>query len=94
MVNVATGGASTGGCTAADSKVIEWPGGFQGQVTVTNSGSMPAAGWSVVSPSPLASGSTRSGWPHDAGLEPVHGHQRDLERHRGAERLDQVRLPR
>ena len=37
-----------GGCSATYAKVGEWTGGFQGQVTVTNTGSSTTTGWSVV----------------------------------------------
>jgi mannan endo-1,4-beta-mannosidase len=47
IVNVTTSGTPAGGCTATYTKVNEWPGGFQGQVTVTNTGSTPVTGWSV-----------------------------------------------
>jgi len=48
IVNVTTSGTTTGGCTATYTKVNEWPGGFQGAVTVTNNGSTPTTGWTVV----------------------------------------------
>jgi mannan endo-1,4-beta-mannosidase len=48
IVNVTTSGTSAGGCTATYTKVNEWPGGFQGEVRVTNTGSTPTTGWSVV----------------------------------------------
>lgn len=37
----------TGGCTATYTTVGSWDGGFQGEVTVTNSGSANISGWSV-----------------------------------------------
>jgi hypothetical protein len=37
----------TGSCSAAYSLVNSWPGGFQGQVVVTNTGSGTRNGWSV-----------------------------------------------
>jgi endoglucanase len=37
----------TGACTAAYSVVNQWPGGFQGQVTVTNTGTVTITGWRV-----------------------------------------------
>lgn len=37
----------TGGCTATYTKVNEWPGGFQGEVRVTNTGSGSTSGWTV-----------------------------------------------
>lgn len=42
---------SSGGgkqCTAAYRVINQWPGGFGADVTVTNSGSTPTAGWTVV----------------------------------------------
>jgi len=36
-----------GGCTATYQVVNEWPGGFQGEVTVRNSGTSPINGWTV-----------------------------------------------
>jgi cellulase/cellobiase CelA1 len=36
-----------GGCTATYRIVGQWPGGFQGEVTVRNSGTAPISGWSV-----------------------------------------------
>jgi len=48
IVTVTTSDTSSGGCTATYTKVNEWPGGFQGEVTVTNTGSTPTTGWSVV----------------------------------------------
>jgi Cellulose binding domain len=38
---------SPGTCGAAWSVTNSWPGGYQAQVTVTNTGSAPAAGWTV-----------------------------------------------
>jgi cellulase/cellobiase CelA1 len=54
-VNGASNGGGTGGgtpppatgCTAAYSVVNSWSGGFQGQVTVTNTGSGPLSGWQL-----------------------------------------------
>jgi len=37
----------TGGCTAAYSVSSQWTGGFQGQVTVTNTGTAAISGWKV-----------------------------------------------
>jgi len=37
----------TGSCSAAYSLVSSWPGGFQGQVVVTNTGSGTRSGWTV-----------------------------------------------
>ena len=47
-VNVTTssGGGGTGGCTAMYRIVGQWPGGFQGEVTVTN-GAAASTGWTV-----------------------------------------------
>lgn len=42
-----TGGGSTGTCTAAFSVVSSWSGGYQAQMTVTNSGTSALNGWSV-----------------------------------------------
>jgi len=36
-----------GGCAATYRVVGEWPGGFQGEVTVRNTGSAPLAGWTA-----------------------------------------------
>ena len=36
-----------GACTASYQVVNQWPGGFQGEVTVTNTGTGAASGWSV-----------------------------------------------
>lgn len=41
-----SGGAKQ--CTASYKVTNQWPGGFGADVTVTNSGSMPIAGWTVV----------------------------------------------
>lgn len=38
---------ASAGCTAAYSVTSSWQGGFQGQVTVTNTGSAPTSGWSL-----------------------------------------------
>ena len=38
----------SGGCTATYTKVNEWPGGFQGDVQVTNTGSNSTTSWTVV----------------------------------------------
>ena len=38
---------SAGACTAAYSITSQWQGGFQGQVTVTNTGNAPTHGWTV-----------------------------------------------
>jgi mannan endo-1,4-beta-mannosidase len=46
-VTTATGGG-TGGCTATYSLANSWPGGFQGGVTVTNTGTTATTGWTVV----------------------------------------------
>jgi cellulase/cellobiase CelA1 len=37
----------TGGCSAAYSVAGRWPGGFQGQVVVTNTGSAKLSGWQL-----------------------------------------------
>ncbi len=42
-----TGTAPAGACSAAPSVVNSWPGGYQDQVTVTNTGSAPLSGWAV-----------------------------------------------
>ncbi len=42
-----TGGGGTGGCTATYETTGHWPGGFQGQVTVENTGGTPFTGWSA-----------------------------------------------
>src|SRR5439155_17366433 len=39
-------------CTATYRTVSSWNGGFQGEVTVTNSGSSATAGWSVAMTNP------------------------------------------
>ncbi len=39
--------ASGSGCSAAYSVTGSWPGGFQGQVVVTNTGTTPTHGWSL-----------------------------------------------
>jgi lysophospholipase L1-like esterase len=44
---VTTTPPSTGGCGAAYSVTNQWQGGFQGQVTVTNSASSAISGWTV-----------------------------------------------
>lgn len=46
LVVVATQAFAAAGCTAKYTKVNEWPGGFQGQVDVTNLGSA-VTSWSV-----------------------------------------------
>jgi len=46
-VTVTTPACPTGGCTAAYSQVNSWPGGFQGQVTVTNTGTTATTAWTV-----------------------------------------------
>jgi mannan endo-1,4-beta-mannosidase len=38
---------TTGGCSAAYTRMNEWPGGFQGEVRVTNTGTGATTGWSV-----------------------------------------------
>jgi mannan endo-1,4-beta-mannosidase len=45
-VNVTTQSGGTGGCTAGYRIVGQWPGGFQGEVTVTN-GPVASTGWTV-----------------------------------------------
>jgi mannan endo-1,4-beta-mannosidase len=45
-VNVTTSSAPSGGCTAVYRIVGQWPGGFQGEVTVTN-GPLASTGWTV-----------------------------------------------
>jgi len=42
-----TGTAPAGACSAAPSVVNSWSGGYQDQVTVTNTGSAPLSGWAV-----------------------------------------------
>ncbi|SBT53023.1 cellulose binding domain-containing protein [Micromonospora auratinigra] len=37
----------TGGCAATYRTAGEWPGGFQGEVTVANTGTAPISGWTV-----------------------------------------------
>jgi predicted carbohydrate-binding protein with CBM5 and CBM33 domain len=39
--------SGSGGCTAAYSVSTQWSGGFQGQVTVTNTGTAAISGWKV-----------------------------------------------
>ena len=39
---------TTGGCSATYTKMNEWPGGFQGEVRVTNTGAGATTSWSVV----------------------------------------------
>jgi poly(3-hydroxybutyrate) depolymerase len=39
--------AQPGGCSAAYRVVSTWPGGFQAEVTVSNTGSSPTSGWNV-----------------------------------------------
>jgi lysophospholipase L1-like esterase/chitodextrinase len=47
-VTVSTLGGGSGGCTAVYSPVGNpWPGGFQGQVTVTNTGTTATTAWTV-----------------------------------------------
>jgi lysophospholipase L1-like esterase/chitodextrinase len=47
-VTVTTPGGGSGGCTAVYSPVGNpWPGGFQGQVTVTNTGTTATTAWTV-----------------------------------------------
>jgi mannan endo-1,4-beta-mannosidase len=50
IVNVTTSGGTTptGGCSATYRQVNSWPGGFQGEVTVTNTGTNTTTGWTVV----------------------------------------------
>jgi endoglucanase len=50
------GGPGGSGCTATYRTTSSWDGGFQGEVTVTNTGTTPSRGWSVVLA--LASGRT------------------------------------
>jgi hypothetical protein len=51
ITEVVVGPGGTGGgpanCTATYHTTGEWPGGFQGSVTVTNTGSTPFTGWSA-----------------------------------------------
>ncbi|MEU6738599.1 cellulose binding domain-containing protein [Streptosporangium sandarakinum] len=42
-----SGGGQPGGCTAAYKVVNSWPGGFQGEVTVKNTGTSATNGWTV-----------------------------------------------
>jgi lysophospholipase L1-like esterase len=42
-----TGGGGTGGCTAGYKVASQWGGGFQGDVTVTNSGTSASKSWTV-----------------------------------------------
>ena len=42
-----TSTTGTGGCTATYRVANSWPGGFQGEVVVTNTGTSPIAGWTV-----------------------------------------------
>ncbi|WP_189234706.1 cellulose binding domain-containing protein [Planomonospora parontospora] len=42
-----TGGSTEGGCTAAYKVANSWPGGFQGEVTVKNTGTAAITGWTV-----------------------------------------------
>ncbi|MBG0829193.1 cellulose binding domain-containing protein [Planomonospora sp. ID67723] len=42
-----TGGPAEGGCTAAYRVANSWPGGFQGEVTVKNTGTSAITGWTV-----------------------------------------------
>ena len=42
-----TSNPPTGGCQATYTKVNEWPGGFQGEVQVTNTGSGSTTSWTV-----------------------------------------------
>lgn len=46
-VTITTTSAGAGGCTATYSQVGSWPGAFQGQVTVTNTGTTATTGWTV-----------------------------------------------
>jgi chitodextrinase/lysophospholipase L1-like esterase len=46
-VTIMTPGGGTGGCTATFRVVGSWPGAFQGEVAVTNTGTTATTGWSV-----------------------------------------------
>jgi endo-1,4-beta-xylanase len=48
IVNVTTSGGGTGGCSASYVAINQWPGGFQGQVNVTNTGTTSTTSWTVV----------------------------------------------
>jgi len=41
-------GNGTGGCSASYRSINTWPGGYQGEVTVRNSGSANISGWSTI----------------------------------------------
>ncbi|MFB7334855.1 cellulase family glycosylhydrolase [Streptomyces adustus] len=47
-VNVTTGSAPTGICSVAYRTVGEWPGGFQGGITLRNTGTAAINGWKLV----------------------------------------------
>lgn len=46
-VNVTTSSAPSLGCTVAYRIVNEWPGGFQGDITLGNTGATPINGWTL-----------------------------------------------
>src|SRR5690606_3925522 len=46
-VTTTGGGSGGGGCSATFNNVNQWPGGFQGEVTVTNTGTNNATSWTV-----------------------------------------------
>jgi cellulase/cellobiase CelA1 len=54
-----TGGNPGQGCTATYKTVNSWPGGFQSEVTVTNSGSSAISGWKVSWTEPSGSAITQ-----------------------------------
>ena len=103
IVNATTANSTTttsspppvGGCSAVYAQTNAWPGGFQGQVTVTNTGTNTTTGWTVVMT--FANGQQHHpdlGRPHHLGRQPLHRHQRDLERQPRREPVHQLRLPR
>ncbi|MDQ0681796.1 mannan endo-1,4-beta-mannosidase [Streptomyces achromogenes] len=47
-VNVTTGTAPAVACSVAYRVVGEWPGGFQGDITLRNTGAAPISGWKLV----------------------------------------------
>ncbi|GKQ34881.1 cellulase family glycosylhydrolase [Streptomyces sp. A012304] len=46
-VNVTTASAPTGTCAVAYRAVNEWQGGFQGEITIRNTGTSPVNGWTL-----------------------------------------------
>ena len=75
--------------------VNQWPSGFQGEVTVTNTGSTATTGWSVGLN--FANGQTHHPdleRPDQPDGQPLHRHQHELQRRHQPQRVANLRLPR